>query len=568
MPISQAPVSKTAMGSHKTGYMVLAIFVLRCYMRVISFMLIGYALFFLWGNHPPLVELCLYEGPLVALGLAGIGGSFCVKENWLLDTISLFIALYGGLLLFNEGIIGGLMATIIAMGLDPLRAQLIAALVMTAGTALLGAVLGRRKLGALLGASIIFWFAYLANFIQLELQPTRDPGGNLEPLNSAALVHTSFVMVSLALLGAFIGAAVGGALAEVLWDPLYRFARFLWQRFINTRADATAAYKGTTHNHSVRAGTALDMVGSLLGTVMILVLLVTAGGSSDLFIFSPDVALHLSPNIRQITHQRQSSRQNVPMPTHGTSVHESVTSAALHGRHKSFLVYLPTSYNTPQGQTQRYPTLYLLHGSPGADHDWFTAGKADQSADTLIALGKIPELILILPDGNGRPGATSEWGNSYDQQQLIETYVASDLVKYVDQKYRTLAQPPSRGIGGLSMGGFGAMNIAVHHPEIFGTVISLGGYYRAEGNIWGNNAAYIQQNSPADVFPGHKPAWKLHIYLGAATKDEPYFTDTKQFARELDSLHVPYHLDIQTGYHSWGIWQTQMYNALLWLRWG
>jgi S-formylglutathione hydrolase FrmB len=118
------------------------------------------------------------------------------------------------------------------------------------------------------------------------------------------------------------------------------------------------------------------------------------------------------------------------------------------------------------------------------------------------------------------------------------------------------------------MGGFGALNIAVHHPEIFGTVISLGGYYHAEGSIWGNNAAYIQQNSPADVFPAHKLAWKLHIYLGAATKDEPYFTDTKQFTHELDRLHVPYHLDIQPGYHSWSIWQTQMYNALLWLHWG
>jgi len=56
------------------------------------------------------------------------------------------------------------------------------------------------------------------------------------------------------------------------------------------------------------------------------------------------------------------------------------------------------------------------------------------------------------------------------------------------------------------MGGFGALNIVVHHPEIFGTVISLGGYYHAEGSIWGNNAAYIQQNSPADVFPSRKLA--------------------------------------------------------------
>src|SRR5947209_5217575 len=544
MTISQAPVSKTAMSGHKTRFMALAVFVLRWYIRVISLLLIGYALF-LWGKHPPLVELWLNEGPLVALCLAGIGVSCGVKENWLMGTISLFIALFSGFLLFSDGVIGGLTSTIIAIGLDPLRAQLIAALVMTAGTALLGAALGRRKLGALLGAGIIFWFAYLASFIQLELQPTRDPGGNLEPLNSAALVHTSFVMVSLALLCAFIGAAVGVALAEVLWDPLYRFAQFLWQRFINTRADATPAYKGVTrHNHSDCARTTLDIVGSWLGAIMILGLLVTASGSSDLFIFSPDVALHLAPNIRQVTHQnthqRQKNRQDVPISAHGTIVHESVTSAALGGQQKSFLVYLPPSYNTPQGQAKRYPTLYLLHGSPGADHDWFTAGKADQSANTLIALGSIPELILILPDGNGRAGATSEWGNSFDHQN-IETYVAVDLVKYVDARYRTNAQAAYRGIGGLSMGGFGAMNIALHHPDVFGFVIALGGYYVAEGSIWGNNVAYRRANSPLAVLPMDKSAWHIQMYIGAATKDQPYYDDSKQFVQELIRLHIRYH---------------------------
>ena len=87
-------------------------------------------------------------------------------------------------------------------------------------------------------------------------------------------------------------------------------------------------------------------------------------------------------------------------------------------------------------------------------------------------------------------------GNSFDHRQWIETYVAVDLVAYVDHRYRTLADVAHRAIGGLSMGGFGAMNIAVHHPDVFGTVISLGGYYRAEGSIWGKNAAYRRANSP------------------------------------------------------------------------
>lgn len=117
------------------------------------------------------------------------------------------------------------------------------------------------------------------------------------------------------------------------------------------------------------------------------------------------------------------------------------------------------------------------------------------------------------------------------------------------------------------MGGFGAMNIAVHHPDVFGSVISLGGYFHAEGSIWGNNAAYIQQNSPAAILPTAKAAWNLHIFLGAASKDEPYYTDSIHFAHELDSLSIPYRLDIQPGYHAWNVWQVQLYHALLWLHW-
>ncbi|MGI9057009.1 MAG: alpha/beta hydrolase [Ktedonobacteraceae bacterium] len=472
--------------------------------------------------------------------------------------VSFVLALLGGVVLFNNLVISNLASFIITIGLDPLRAQLIAALIMTAGAALVGAAGGRRKVGAMLGAGSMFCFSYLMAFIQLELQPFHNPGGILEPLNSDALLYTACVMLALALLCAFVGAAVGKALGEVLLDPPYLLLRLIWQRSMPGHAhkamqrkeEMTRPYSSSTH--SVR-----EIVGSWLGTLIMLSLILLASGASDLFIFSPDIGLHKPP----LLHTKDGA-------AHSTIVQDEVVSPALNMQRRSFLVYLPPSYNTAQGRNKRYPTLYLLHGSPGGERDWFSAGKADQSADTLIALNKMSEVILILPDGNGRPGSTSEWGNSFDHRQNIETYVALDLVKYVDQKYRTIAEAAYRGIGGLSMGGFGAMNIAVHHPDVFGFVISLGGYYRAEGSIWGGNAAYIRENSPLDVLPTVARAWQLHIYIGAATKDQPYYSDSKQFVQELDRLHIPYHLDIQNGFHSWGVWQTQLYNAFLWLHWG
>lgn len=116
------------------------------------------------------------------------------------------------------------------------------------------------------------------------------------------------------------------------------------------------------------------------------------------------------------------------------------------------------------------------------------------------------------------------------------------------------------------MGGFGSMNIAIHHPEVFGSVIALGGYYRAEEAVWGPDQRYRTQNSPLLLLPHKKDAWKLHIYLGAATNDIPYITDTRQFIQELKQFYIPYRLDLQQGAHSWNVWSVQLYNALIWLQ--
>ncbi len=463
---------------------------------------------------------------------------------------SFLVALLSGVVLFGNTTLANLDSFIINVGLDPLRAQFTATIIVALFAAGIGGAVGRRRWLAMSGSGLVFCFAYLFPFIQLQRQPVYDPGGHLEVLNAGALVHTSFVMAALALLSAFIGAAIGIALGETLLDPFYqlvmRLVMLIWPRIEHEEY--------VSHQGRRRSPWLL-----WTGAVVMIALILLASGSSDIFLYAPDTGLHAPPKI---------SSTGSAIPAHGTILDDSLLSPALNNQKKIFKVYLPPSYNTPQGQNKRYPTLYLLHGSPGSDIDWFKAGDASQSADTLIATGQIPELIIVAPDGNGCPGGSSEWGNSFDGKQLIETFVAIDLVNYVDQHYRTISSPGYRAIGGNSMGGFGAMNIALHHPDVFGAVISLGGYYRAEGNIWGNNAAYMRANSPADIIPTDKAAWKLHMFIGAATKDQPYYTDSLNFVKEIGQFHIQYHLDIQKGYHSWKTWQIQMYNALRWLKWG
>lgn len=458
-------------------------------------------------------------------------------------------ALLVAFFLFRPPFSSNLAALLTSTGLDPLRAALAAALLLTAGAAMAGALISRQRPGAILGAGVWYSISYVFPFVHMEQLPVHDPGGHLEALNSSALEHTAVVMLASGLLCAFLGAAVGRALGEVLLDPLWQLAQLIWHGF--PRSPLAKKQAGALAEEPRKPGL-LRLFWNWAGLFALLGLALLSTGIGDLFLFSPDVGLHNPPVVA----------------THGTLLAESMVSPAFRGKRRSFLVYLPPSYADPLARARRYPTLYLLHGSPGGEYDWIRGGKAAQSADTLIAHGEIPELIMVFPDGNGRSGVTSEWGNSFDQRQLMENFVAFDLVHYIDQKYRTRADAGDRAIGGLSMGGFGAMNIAVHHPTIFGSVISLGGYYKAEGSIWGKNAAYLRANSPADVLPESPAAWKLRIFLGAATRDQPYYRDTRLFMQELSAIHLAYTFDLENGYHAWSVWETQLYHALLWLRWG
>jgi enterochelin esterase-like enzyme len=460
--------------------------------------------------------------------------------------IGLSISLVVSICFFSPVVMTALTTPIAAAGIDPLTTRLISVLLLIAGAALTSALVSRQRLATVIGAGVIYSLSYVVPFLHQELLPHYDPGGHLEALNASSLVHTISVLLASGLLCAYFGATIGGALGKALLDPIWQLTHLMWL----ARPRSNQAKKQPTSGENVRHRSAWHLFYAWVSLFTLLGLFLLSSDIGNLLFYTPDVGIHNSPEVAP----------------HGTLIVDSMLSPALHEQHRSFLVYLPPSYQDAPAPERRYPTLYLLHGSPGSEYDWISGGKAVQSADTLIEHGEIPELIMIFPDGNGRSGETSEWGNSSDRKQLMENFVAFDLVRFIDQKYRTIPSPGYRAIGGFSMGGFGAMNIAVHHPDIFGSVISLAGYYTAEGSVWGQNRDYMRANSPASVLPAYPQAWKLRIFLGAATKDQPYYADTQQFILELKALHLDYTFDLENGYHTWSIWETQLYHALIWLQ--
>ncbi len=127
-------------------------------------------------------------------------------------------------------------------------------------------------------------------------------------------------------------------------------------------------------------------------------------------------------------------------------------------------VYLPPSYLTDK--SRRYPVVYLLHGYGGRD-DTFNGRLATlpDTADKLAASGGAKEMIVVTPSAY-----TLHKGSMYSNSPTTgdwESYVAVDLVAYMDSHYRTIPNRLSRGLGGHSMGGYGAVRIGMKRPDVF-----------------------------------------------------------------------------------------------------
>ncbi len=243
----------------------------------------------------------------------------------------------------------------------------------------------------------------------------------------------------------------------------------------------------------------------------------------------------------------------------GSVVIAHYTSPSLANATRVAYIYLPEGYT--QAPARRYPSLYLLHGSPGGPHDWLGAAHAAAISDALIAEQKMRPTILVFPDGNGSVIRSSEWANSYDGRQMVENAIAYDLVTYVDTHFRTIASPAYRAIGGLSEGGYGAANIALHHPDIFGTAICLSGYYVAHGPVFGDTSvaaqSYRRFNSPLLYIqsPSGQLAMRhLTFVIGDGTADGYYLQQSIIFSQALKNDHARVTFITTGGGHSWTLW--------------
>lgn len=237
-------------------------------------------------------------------------------------------------------------------------------------------------------------------------------------------------------------------------------------------------------------------------------------------------------------------------------------------------VYLPADYADAKNADKRYPWVVWLHGRNENQRKFHVEGGA-QILDELRGKGEIPELILIAVSMGGNP-IYVDGTRAGDQ----ETLIAKTLVSYVEGKYRVAKDRTHRALMGVSIGGFGALKIAMRNLDTFGAVAahSSAVFPADPENMPPGYAGRVQRMLESGgldaVFgnPIEKDKWArempmalagnleldklktLRIYFDAGTDDRYGFAPPNEDLHKLlDKRGVPHTFElVQGGGHSWG----------------
>lgn len=233
-------------------------------------------------------------------------------------------------------------------------------------------------------------------------------------------------------------------------------------------------------------------------------------------------------------------------------------SAALK-RDVPYRVLLPADYESSR---RRYPVLYLLHGLDGNHTNW-----AERTRLAEYAAGR--SLIIVTPEGanswyiNWNEGASERW----------EDYIVRDLIAEIDARYRTVPARDGRYIAGLSMGGYGAIRIALKYPQLFALAGSFSGPFhiaRLETYGWndGLRAEFAKAFGPAGG--AHRASNDLLIsvrdanarlqpllYFDCGTED-PFLAANREFAQALRDAGFAYVYREYPGAHDWAYWDQRI----------
>ena len=193
-------------------------------------------------------------------------------------------------------------------------------------------------------------------------------------------------------------------------------------------------------------------------------------------------------------------------------------------------VYVPT-------KGERFPVLYLQHGMWGNEHDWIEKGDLLQIIDSLLAEDVIDDRVIVMPDNcPSRPTSEEEMANATTGEW------EGNFVQFMaeaEAKYPIDGNPETRGIAGLSMGGYHTMRVA---------------------HVLDGQFAYVGMFSPATFVHNYAPSAK--VYWIAIGKDDFLYEGVKEYRKWLDKNGFAYTYYESAGGHEWPNWRDYIIRFL------
>lgn len=202
-------------------------------------------------------------------------------------------------------------------------------------------------------------------------------------------------------------------------------------------------------------------------------------------------------------------------------------------------VYLPPGFDP----SRRYPVLYLLHGMEGDPSSIFRGMQLPQLADEQIAAGAPPFIAVMPVAGPTVDPNSGEWAGVW------ESYLVRDVVPWVDSNLPTVPTAAARALEGVCAGGFGAVDIGLRHPGLFGTLGSFDGYFAPvfrDGPFVHASAADLLAHDPTVLARRDARTLRdagVRFYVSAGGNHGPVLAQwTVAFANELQTLRLPHEL--------------------------
>jgi S-formylglutathione hydrolase FrmB len=226
-----------------------------------------------------------------------------------------------------------------------------------------------------------------------------------------------------------------------------------------------------------------------------------------------------------------------------------------------YCVLLPPSYDT--AKFRRFPVLYFLHGL-GGDEQWLVSSGGWNLVEDLWQQDRIREFLIVTPDAD-----TSFYINSRDGRSRYEDFFIREFLPFIAGHYRTRDERRDRGIGGVSMGGYGALHLAFRYPRLFTSVSAnsaalmeklpdvrfadpRGSALLRVLGVFGTppDPAFWERNSPFRLVRSARLDG-LKIYFDCGTEDDYGFEKgAEQLHELLDSLHIPHEFHLYPGGHN------------------